>query len=342
MLTLALSCLFSHFVAAPSAALEPILTITPEPGWVIFDPNVDGYAYRYGPSIMLNEDGTIDAWFASPGGPGSDGVPQWDWIRHKRSADGGRTWGEERVVLKATEGSRDRLSVCDPGVIRIGGTYYLGVTAVDNDPGNDNEVFVARSQRPEGPFEKWNGSGWGGVPQPIVVFREPKDVWGAGEPSFVVHGNTLFIYYTIISKTATGEPLNQTHVATAIANDPDWPATIQHHGLAFDRLPNEDSADVKFVDAAGRFVSLSTASRFSAESYIAQRESEDGLHWTAPVELRQNLIPWLHNCGLSGGPDGHLDINASNYLGYAYSKEGGVNWGFWHTQLHPVKVTIGR
>jgi hypothetical protein len=322
----------------PASELRPTLTLQVDEGWVVFDPNHDGFAYRYGPSIMLNPDGTMDAWFASPGGPGADGQHQWDWIRHKRSADGGHSWGPESVVLKPTEGSRDQQSVCDPGVIKLGDWYYLGVTAVEDPAGNCNEVFVARSQAPEGPFEKWNGEGWGGAPQPIVAFRAPVDVWGAGEPSFVRKGDTLYIYYTIISRNAAGEGLNQTHVACAPADDPDWPGKITDLGLAFDRAEGEDSADVKYVEALDRFISLSTASRFSAESYLMLRESVDGVHWTPGRPLRESLVPWLHNCGLSGTPEGHFDPALSNVLGYAYSKDGGVSWGFWFTRMHPVKL----
>ena len=35
-----------------------------EPGWDIYT----GGVYRYGPSIVVNKDGSIDAWFAAPGG----------------------------------------------------------------------------------------------------------------------------------------------------------------------------------------------------------------------------------------------------------------------------------
>lgn len=131
-------------------------------GWVIFDPAKDGQAYRYGPSMMINPNGSIDAWFASPGGKANDGSDQWDWIRHKHTVDGGKTWGAETVVLKATGGSRDQQSVCDPN----------------------------------------------------------------------------------------------------------WPAKVTTHGTAFERDEAEDSADVKFVDEFNAFVSISTAKRFTQESYI--------------------------------------------------------------------------
>ncbi len=46
--------------------------------------------YRYGPSIMEYEDGSMDMWVSSPGNSGS----QWDWIRYRHSDDG-INWSSE-------------------------------------------------------------------------------------------------------------------------------------------------------------------------------------------------------------------------------------------------------
>jgi len=325
-------------LAMVAAANAGEVSITASEGWVIFDPTKDGQAYRYGPSIIVNDDGSIDAWFASPGGPGADGIHQWDWIRHKRSADGGRTWGPETVVLRPTEGSHDRMSVCDPGVVRFGGWYYLGVTAVEDPEGNCNEVFVARARTPEGPYEKWDGRGWGGSPEPIVAFTTPANAWGAGEPSFVLKDGTLYLYYTWWI-TVPGEPhLNQTRVATAPADDPNWPAELTYRGVAFDREEGEDSADVKYVDALGRFVQVASAKRMSAEAYLLYRESEDGIHWGPPSRVTGPIEAWCHNAGISGTAEGHLRVEDANFVAYAYSRETKVNWAFWYTQLNPVEV----
>ncbi len=353
-------------------AQQPIrrLTLEPSEGWVIFDPTRDGIGYRYGPSLILRPDGTLDAWFSSPGGwppmppqfpehipfgsplfkgldppegyrPTKGDVYQWDWIRHKQSHDGGKTWGPERVVLTPTPWSRDQFSVCDPGVIKLGDWYYLGVTAVDNEAGHRNEVFVSRSRRADGPFEKWNGSGWGGKPMPIVPYRTPVKAWGAGEPSFVRVGNTLFIYYSLHTSEAEQggrRAINRTMVATAPADREDWPAHIKFRGVCWDRLPSEDSADVKYVPRFRRFIAVSTASRLTADSFIAVRTSVDGLRWSEPIALKTHLRPWLHNCGLSSGPDGQIDVQGPVYLGYAYSDQPGVNWALWYTMLHPVTI----
>jgi len=295
-------------------------------GWDIFDASHGG-AYRYGPSMIINDDGSMDAWFASPGGSG-----QWDWIRYKHSPDGGYSWEPEMVVLRPTPGSADGYSCCDPGVVRFGGYYYLGYTSTLNEKGVENHVFVSRSASPTGPFEKWNGNGWGGAPEPMIEWTGSAQNWGAGEPSFVVKDGTVYIYFTWGGRT---------NVATAPASDANWPGNLTDHGTAISRAGGEDSTDVKYVDALGRFIGMATASRFSANSYIHVWESFDGLRFTEAERLQGGWIqPWAHNAGISGTAEGHIDISRQNFLGYAYSKNGGVSWAYWYTHLNPLSFTL--
>ena len=316
------------------------ITINVSKGWNIFIPKKsDGH--RYGPSIMINPDKSVDLWFASTGGEG-----EWDWIRHRRSLDNGKTWSEETIVLRPTPDSKDRMSVCDPGVIKIGDFYYLGVTAVYDDKGRHNHVFVARSKSPTGPFEKWDGQGWGGSPEPIIQFSGPKDSWGAGEPSFIVHDQLLYIYYSWTTAPAfsgAAEPeelISQTRVATAPADDLNWPGKITLQGIAFDRVQGEDSADIKYCNTFGKFISVSTANRFSDSSYIAVRTSTNGFNFSKPLKVKENIKTWCHNAGISGTPEGHFDVDNLNFISYAYSAKGGMSWGFWHTFLNPVSINM--
>ncbi len=327
---------------AATPATAPAARLTALPGWVIYSPGQESYGYRYGPALIQNPDGSLDAWFASPGGPAADGTGEWDWIRHRRSPDGGSHWGPETVVLRPTMGSRDRFSVCDPAVVRLGDWYYLGVTSVDNQPGNRNCVYVARSHAPTGPFEKWNGHGWGGAPAPLIEFTTPTEAWGAGEPSFVVQDSTLYVYYTWwVNKNPDGPLCNQTRVATAPAGDPDWPARLRLRGVAFDRVADEDSADVKYSDELKLFLSVSTASRMGPDAHLVYRTSGDGLHFGPPTKLSQNVKTWCHNSGLAGTPVGHIPAGMRPLLGYAYSDEPKINWGHWHTLLQPVQIERG-
>ena len=85
------------------------------------------FGYRYGPTILVNADGSIDAYFAAPGT-----MDEWDWILYRHSPDGGKTWTDEKAVLKPTPDSADFYSCCDPGVVKIGEYYYIGYTSTTN------------------------------------------------------------------------------------------------------------------------------------------------------------------------------------------------------------------
>jgi hypothetical protein len=64
---------------------------------------------------------------------------------------------------------------------------------VDNTEGNSNHVFLARSKSPGGPYEKWNGKGWGGAPAVFLRYTGDPKKWGCGEPSFVLKDGKLYI-----------------------------------------------------------------------------------------------------------------------------------------------------
>ncbi len=299
----------------------------------IYEPTEGGAGYRYGPSVFVNADSSLDAWFAAPGGKG-----EWDWITYRHSPDGGETWtGEERAVYP-TPDSMDFYSTCDPGAVKFGGYYYIGYTSTIYEAGICNNVFVARSKTPQGPYEKWNGSGWGGAPKPIVYFDEDWHGWGSGEPSFVVKGDTLFIYYTWMSRDALGNGINQTRVATADANDANWPATMVYKGVAIDKsgIPGSDSADVKFVDDYGKFIAFITAERLGENSYVSVYESNDGYTFTNVNKLKTNISYFCHNSGLSSRPNGHIRLSDKKYIAYAY----GPQWGIWATRMQAIDIDL--
>ncbi len=298
------------------------------PATEIFNANATGGAYRYGPSMIEDSTG-LHVYTCSPGSNGA-----WDYIRYKTSTDGGQTWGPESIVLEPTPNSADKYSTCDPGIIYFGGYYYLGYTSTTDSRGTNNDVFVARSTSQTGPFDKWNGSGWGGNPQPFITFNGLTYDYGAGEPSFVVLGSTLYIYYTWSSHDSNGNPILQTRVATASTSNANWPGSITYQGVAISKRPDQaaDSDDVKYVDAYSEFVAVNTIRRFTAKSYIQLWVSSDGIHFSPASMGRDNLMPFLHNDGLSGDASGHINISQTNYVGYA----AGSQWADWNTYLNPI------
>jgi hypothetical protein len=298
--------------------------------------HTDGTAadvYRYGPSIIMNGDGTGDAWFCAPSYNGS-----WDDIAHKQTADYGKTWTNDTVMLQATAGSRDALSNCDPGAIKFGGYYYIGYTSTEDSRGTDNQVYVARSTSPTGPFDKWNGSGWGGNPQPFVTYTDAAFAYGAGEPSFVIVGTTLYVYYSWNGTAADGSPVTQTRVSTADPTNANWPGALTSRGVAIDKtaFAGSDSADVKYIDSLGKFVAVTTARRFGPSAYLQFWESTDGLSFH-PSNIKAGYSrPYLHNAGLSGDATGHIDASSThNFVAYAF----GPIWADWDTYENPITYT---
>jgi hypothetical protein len=322
-------------VLAPISAFAALITASSGHDIYVANPGVN---YRYGPSFIINADNTIDMWTCSPGAGGA-----WDYIRYAHSTDGGATFGSEQIVLQPNASpSPDYFSTCDPGVFKMGSYYYIGYTSTIDSTGNNNQLFVARSTSPTGPFDKWNGSGWGGNPQAFITYSGPATAYGIGEPSFVVKGSTLYIYYTYIDSTS-----NLTKVATASTTNANWPGAVTLAGTAITKSGvggtggdiKEDSTDHKYVDSLGKFIAINIDNRFQVISNVKIYESTDGLTYTPSCYTVANLKTQAHNAGISGDASGHLDTTKSNFIGYAY---GSINsWGTWNTYLNPITIAAG-
>ena len=280
--------------------------------------------YRYGPSIMRYEDGSMDAWFSSPGNSGS----QWDWITYRHSDDG-ENWGSEKIVLKPTPGSKDQCSVCDPGLIYFNGYYYMGYTGTDyyEGKGSSNSAFVARSQYPDGPYEKWNGTGWGGDPQPIIAYDGDPAGWGIGELSFVIKDDDLFIYFTYYD-------LNGGYIGLSKADlSEDWPSTIRFKNEVLPR-EHQDSLDVFYDEKLDLFLGFSIFQRMSDKSRLIMYYSYNGKEFIKADSNKDYIEDFAHNMGISKGPDGHADSEETLLIGYAY----GENWGRWDCKFQHIQV----
>ena len=280
--------------------------------------------YNYGPSIIKNEDGSYDAWFSRPGNNGS----QWDWINYRHSEDGFE-WTNQVVVLKPTPGSEDQCSVCDPGVIFFNDYYYLGYTSTNDYTahGSNNSLFVARSQYPDGPYEKWNGESWGGNPEPIIEYEGNPSGWGNGEVSFVIKDDELYIYYTEASDVYISTDLAKAELSE------NWPATINHVETAYVRV-NNDSLDVVYDDNTGMFLAFTIDIRMSEGSKMLMLKSKDGINYEYADQKRTGIEDYAHNIGISKDINGHINSNDDLLVCYAY----GSNWGRWTTKVQTIKI----
>ncbi len=279
--------------------------------------------WRYGPSYIYYGDGRVDAYFASGGDSG-----EWDRITHRSSSDDGKTWSAEKIVVYPTPDSMDDHSCCDPGAVYFNGYYYIGYTSTLNDGGYCNNIFVARSEDPDGPFEKWNGSGWGGAPAPLIYFDQSYGYWGIGEPSFVELNGTLYIYYTYSTPMKVFLML-----ATADARNENWPAALQYHGALMERPT--DSMDVKYVEEWGKFIGVAKADG----GWISVYESPDGKSFKLADAVREHVCISPFGLGLSSRPNGHIRVTEDTdhlRLLYAYGDSG---WAAWNTRIHEITLT---
>ncbi len=346
----------------PLSVLHPKLTLK-DSGWDVFVPAAaDHPDYRFNPSMIRNEDGSVDAWFSAPG----DGYREYDYVTYKHSTDYAHTWSEEKVVLSPTPNSPDALSVCDPDVFFYNGYYYIGYSSTINktDKGLCNSAFLARSENPDGPFEKWNGNGWGGLPVPLVYFDGVDIGWGCGEPSFVVMDHTLYIYVTKDSFSPEPKRVRLTEVYTASLIGENWPEEVAYRGVAVDRSDTEtdvpedsgavetgtegadpyryqdaDCWDVVYVEETGKFLAIGTNRRFLNNSCIVYYESGDGIHFDRVSELNTNVIMRCHNSGIMSDPGGHITPDMPIVIGYAYSGSNHRAWGVWGTRFAEADLT---
>jgi hypothetical protein len=262
----------------------------------------------------------------------------WDQISYQHSTNGGKQWSEEEMVLQPTEYSRNAISCCDPGVAKWGEYYYIGYSSCDDESGTECDVYVCRSKNCDGPWEKWNGEGWGGNPQPVIEYSpgvvSSSSCFGAGEPCFVVLDDIVYLYYSW--NEGTGTKTTTTCVSTADAGDLNWPENLVYRGVAVNKsdIPAADHCDIKYDENSKKFLAIHTASRMTENGYIVLWESDDGITFKKVEELHDNLMPYLHNCGWSGDEKGHIREGVQQYLSYAY----GETWGQWNTRWVPIEI----
>ena len=307
------------------------------------------YGYRYGPTILINDDGSYDMWLASIGGFSLEA----DWITYQHSDDG-ENWTHEKSVLQPTGNSLDHYSVCDPGVIYFNGYYYIGYTSTTyyKMDGLYNSGYVARSKNPDGPYEKWNGSGWGGNnPVPIVKFdgweADNGACWGAGELSFVVVDDTLYVYYTWRGLRDNFNQINQTRVSIADATDENWPATMEYQGFAlnYSSTDAQDSADFAYIEEYDKWIGVATVRTREDDSSIVVYQSDDGIRFTKVNELNTNVMVGCHNIGISKRLNGHISLDDDLLIGYAYtgpSDSATYIWGKWNTRIQKISIGISE
>lgn len=314
-----------------------MVEVTVDEGKTIYEPQ-GNWGYRYGPALMYDRDGVLEGYFSGPPATGRE----WDDLFYMKSADYGNTWSQEEVGVKPIPGTREEYSACDPTTFKYDGYYYVLYSSTIESQGRYNDVYGARSTSPTGPWEKWNGTGWSADDsQPIVCYGANADYYGIGEPSAVIVGNKIYLYYTYKGTLGNGAVVNHTRVAVGDITRDDWPLTLVHKGVAVGgKDDEEDSLDVKYIDGYDIFLGVTTRKRFSKQAYIQFYQSFDGITFYEIYDCDcSKAEERLHNIGMTGDEHGHIDLSVPQYVSYAYAKNG-LDWGFWSTAINRIHIKI--
>lgn len=244
-----------------------------------------GIANPPGDDILLAESSSLDGGFGGP--DGTSGMP----------------------VFSGSGGGFDAVHVCDPSVIRVGGTYYMYYTGWGGDHVLGNSVGLATS--PDG--RVWTRSG-----RPIVVSARNvagTNLYGAGQPAAVYLDGWFYLMFTDTSGGAAGpEGVGQFVLR---AKDPAFAGGVEALVPGgFRPMPDTTSrsrtvadaftADLMWVDALAAF----------AVAY----ETTDGtqiIFWDKDFRAnpyRPVLLPgpWREGPGLVRRADGHAVVPLDN------------------------------
>ena len=218
--------------------------------------------------------------------------------------------------------------MCDPSLAKVDSYYYLAYTG--QATAFTRQVFVARSGHLNGPWTKWNGTGWGGNPAPITTW-----VPQASGPSLINKAGTLYLYYA--TRVNTGQPIGafQTRLATAPIGtgiDPSsWPTrllpdagtAIDNPGKysGFDCLANHWPADtdVAWDQTTGKFLALTSDQASYKWSALQAYESADGRTFTRTTITRGDYQQGARTPGQLTDLFGHITPGAPTAIAYAHT-----------------------
>lgn len=246
------------------------------------------------------------------------------------------TGNKDKIMVAPTSGKADKFYAKELSVVKAGDYYYMAYTGSQTVKEiTDNNVFVARSKGADSTkWEKWNGTGWGGDPAPVITtaLSEEGKYYGVGQPSMVIKDGTLYIYYTYCDD-ASG--IYNTHMATATATDENWPAALTDKGMVIDRstMSNTDGVSVVYAEELGKFLAICGVNIDAASSYMAVWESADGMTgWTQTGTLVTNIRVYAKYPRFVTNSEGHV-TSAAHFIIYQY----GTARGTYKSWMVPFK-----
>ena len=288
-------------------------------GRVVFPSEGNGAVF-FDPCFIQYKNGDVDAWYTVDGPATGE-----QWIVYNRFDSETADWSGYRCVLQTQSGTLNAYSVSQPSAIFLNGFYYLAYTGSANSEegteGNASSIFVARAKQPEGPYEKWDGSGWSDCPQPVIYYDGPDRAPGAGDVSLVESDGTLYIYYVWNSADANGLPVREVRLAKADAAQEDWPERLQFYGNVCKGLGETENLEIKYSEETGKMIALGRETVSDSDSALVCFEGNTPELLTRVSVVRNGIYNDIFSLGLSGSVNGHLRERTPYrpFIMYAYN-----------------------
>ncbi len=345
----------TELITTETVTTEAVTTIPAPASYVLqFSPQKDG-VYNYCPSVMRSGN-TAYIYYCT--NTVSHIVTDYIGFRSAAiGADGAYQWSDETIVLSPSADKWDSRHVCDPSVVKGEFTYngekyaylmaYLGCKS---DNSQDNEIGLAVSKSPAGPFVKVGE-------QPFIAFtRDPGFEgfqWGVGQPSLLNEDEKgqIRIFYTRGDKYGTRViaevwDLSDLNAPKRKTQAEMGTSTLKNLKDEPDYLNNAD-----FARAGDRFVFVSDchpdpegeptyiSSHFRILSFAASSVTNPAFQTVSTVGKDLTGFARNHNCGILRDPYGNLPDEKSATVFYTVSDLGANSlWTYRiYTYTTPIK-----
>ncbi|MBE7055886.1 MAG: hypothetical protein E7388_00395 [Ruminococcaceae bacterium] len=277
------------------------------------------------PAFIMYANGDIDGWYTCSGS-----ITGETWIVYNHFERETNQWSDYKCVLQTSAGALDSYAVSQPSVIKYGDYYYMAYTGSSlNEEGAESSCtggFIARSENPDGPYEKWNGADWGGIAVPFVYFNGPVNQPGASSLSLVEIDDTVYVYYTWDSADTEGNIVSQIRLAKANIKDENWPGKINQYGNVCYGKGDISGLDVKYSEATGKMIAVGVDNSDTDESRIVCFEGNTPEKLIRIAVSEGEIHKKINSVGVSGSVNGHIraESDYEPFLMYAYDK--GYQW----------------
>jgi hypothetical protein len=267
-----------------------------------------GAPYNYAPAVLA-EGGRYRMWWCSQldfaGPPGDDIL-----LAESSSLDGG--FADPAPVFSGSTTGFDAVHVCDPSVIKVGGTYYLYYTGWGGEEPLGNTIGLATSP---------DGRVWTRADRPVLgpsreVLRA--NTYGAGQPTAVYLDGWFYLMFIDTSGRAASDGGSGQFLLRA--KDPRFTTGVQALGPEGFRPDTTGSRQRSVADVFGADLMWVDALSAFAIAYEITEGTTVGtriVFWdkdfrTSPYPAVMVSGPWREGPGLVRRPDGHAPVPLDN------------------------------